>query len=202
MISNITSSDLDDARIVYNGNEYDIENLFVTLWLKALEHNMTIADFWQSECDKITLEEIDNEELENMADEGKAYNNIRDFRMSGWGGYAYSLAMICGVDNWKDYVIDTKLIEKLVSLGVNLESALHIAFNAFNNWSCGYGENYLENQGWRLHSVEAIDFFEGKCEHLMTECCVCFFIESENRTIRFTLDCSWESESDMFMAFV
>jgi hypothetical protein len=110
--------------------------------------------------------------------------------------------MICGVDDWKDYVIDTKLIEKLVTLGVNLKSALRIAYNAFNNWSCGYGENYLENQGWRLNSVKSIEFYEGKREDLMSEYCVCFFIESENRTIKFALDCNWESESDMYTAFV
>jgi hypothetical protein len=202
MNSNITSSELDDARIVYDGNQYDIENLFIVLWNKALEHNMTIAEFWQSECEKITLEKVDEQELEEMAEDGKAYNNIRDFRISGWGGLTYSLAMICGVDDWKDYVIDTKLIEKLVTLGVNLKSALRIAYNAFNNWSCGYGENYLENQGWRLNSVKSIEFYEGKREDLMSEYCVCFFIESENRTIKFALDCNWESESDMYTAFV
>ena len=201
-MNNITSSELDDACIVYAGKEHNIENLFVALWLKALEHNMTIAEFWQSECEKITLEKIEEEKLEEMAYNGKAYNNIRDFRMSGWGGYAYSLAMICGVGNWKDCVIDTTLIEKMVSLGVNLESALRIAFNAFNNWGCGYGDYYLENQGWRLNSVQSIDFYEGEREDLMARDCVCFYIQSENRTVKFTLDCSWESASDMYMALV
>ena len=196
--NNITkSTDIDLASISYNGIEYNIEGLFLELWFEAHEQQTDIISYWKNECDKVTFEQQDEETLYFMAEDDKAYNNIRDFRLwCGYSDHAFNLAEIF------KHVLKEDLLEILKDKGINLISALRIVYRAATNYCCGYGCYTFDNQGWGASSIKSIEIYEGEREDLMKRNNACFYEVDADRTIVFSLDCGWEHEEDMFLEYV
>lgn len=196
-MNNKTTTDIDSAQLMCEGKTYSIENLFVLLNLRARMRKTSARVEWDNICSKVALDNaVSDKELEKLAEQDTAYNNVRDWRTyCVYVDKAYSLGDVL------DFA-ERGIVEVLEKRGIDFISALRVAFRAATNTSCGYGEWYLENQGWAAHSIESIDVFEGKREDLMSIKNVCFYIAAADVTLRIGLDCGWGSESDMYMAHI
>jgi hypothetical protein len=195
-MNNKTSTDVDSAHIMCEGKAYSIESLFIMFNLRARMRKTSARVEWENECSKVLDKAISDKELEELAEQDTALNNVRDWRTyCMYVGKAYTLGEVI------DFA-ERGIVEVLEKRGIDFISALRVAFRAATNTSCGYGEWYLENQGWAAHSIESIDVFEGEREDLMSIKNVCFYIVAANVTLRIGLDCGWESESDMYVTHI
>ena len=192
VMNNITSTDIDSAQLMCEGKAYSIENLFVMFNLRARMRKTSARVEWQSECSKVLDKAISDKELEKLAEQDTALNNVRDWRTyCTYSHKAYTLGDVL------DFAASRGIVEVLEKRNIDIISALRVAFKAATDFSCGYGEWYLENQGWAAHSIESIDVCDGMREDLMRIDNKCFYIAAADVTLRIGLDCTWESESDM-----
>ncbi len=190
VMNNITTTDIIGAELICEGKAYSIENLFVMFNLRARMRGTSARVEWENECSKVDGA-ISDKELEKLAEKDMAYNNVRDWRAyCMYCHKAYTLGDVLDFAN-------RGIVEVLEKRNIDIISALRVAFRAATDFSCGYGEWYLENQGWAAHSIESIDVFDGFREKLMRIDNKCFYIAAADVTLRIGLDCTWESESDM-----
>ena len=190
VMNNNTTTDIIGAELICEGKAYSIENLFVMFNLRARMRKTSARVEWESECSKVDGA-ISDKELEKLAEKDMAYNNVRD-----WRAYCMYCHRTYTFGDVLDFA-DRGIVEVLEERGIDFISALRVAFKAATDFSCGYGEWYLENQGWAAHSIVSIDVFDGMREDLMSIDNKCFYIAAADVTLRIVLDCTWESESDM-----
>ena len=192
-MSNITTTDIAGAQLMCGGETHSVESLFIAFNLKARAFKKSVRELLEEEFECIEDGALADELLEELAEDGNAYNNVRDWR--AYCNYARTAYTLLEIFN----MVDMETVKMLEEAGVSFESALKIAFIASHGFSCGYGAYFLENQGWRARSVKRVDIYNGLRNDVMSIDSQCFYIANAGITIRIELDCGWETEGDIVM---